>query len=204
MLFVHNTPKTSDNLKKSKEKLERKKRIFYGGILSDNRMIEETMKICSRNQDWELIVAGFGPIEEKCKKYDENFSNIKFIGKLAYKDIIQNTINSDVVFACYDPSVPNHRYSSPNKLYEAMMCKKPIIVCENTGIDKIIVEENIGLSCEFNEKSLENAFKTLLEDEEIYNIMASNSRKLYETKYKWEIMEKRLSDMYENIKIDLD
>lgn len=201
LIFIHNTPKAPAYLKENTGHRNFKKRIFYGGILSDNRMIEETMKICSRNKNWEFVVAGFGPIENKCKEYDKKFLNINFIGKLPYEDIIQNTIDSDVVFACYDPSVPNHKYSSPNKLYEAMMCKKPIIVCENTGIDKIVIKENIGLSCKFNEKSLEAAFKLILEDEEKYELKANNARHLYETIYKWDIMKIRLQDLYSNINI---
>src|SRR5699024_619876 len=101
--------------------------------------------------------------------------NIKFLGKINHKEIIKNTISSDVIFACYDPTVPNHKYSSPNKLYEAMMCRKPIIVCKDTGIDKLVLSKCIGEVCDFNENSLEQAFNKIFEDEERYLDMCKNS-----------------------------
>lgn len=196
LLFIHNTPKNPKNIVKGEVKERNPKRIFYGGILSDNRMIEDTIRICSRHPEWELVIAGFGPIEAKCKEYAEKIDNIIFLGKIPYKDIIQNTTSSDIIFACYDPSVPNHKYSSPNKLYEAMMCKKPIIVCNGTGIDKLVLENNMGLTCDFNETSLENSFIKIFKDEDNYKIMANNARNLYENQYKWDIMKNRLGEMY--------
>lgn len=199
LLFIHNTPKMPQEITKKKEAKYNERKIFYGGILADGRMIEETINICSRHKDWKLVVAGFGPMEKKIQEYVKNIENVKFIGKIQYKQIIQNTLDSDVVFACYDPSVPNHRYSSPNKLYEAMMCKKPIIVCNGTGIDKLVLEKQIGLTCDFNEKSLEEAFISIFENETKYNEMSNNSKKLYETEYKWDIMKNRLKEMYSNV-----
>lgn len=199
--FIHNTPKEIQDITLDKVVKNNKKRIFYGGILPENRMIEEVIKICSRHPEWEFIIAGFGPIEQKCREYAEKLDNIKFLGKIQYKDIIKNTINSDVIFACYDPSVPNHKYSSPNKLYEAMMCKKPIIVCNGTGIDKLVIEKNIGLTCDFNEESLEECFISIFEDENKYKCMANNSRFIYDSEYKWSIMSKRLENIYKNIKL---
>lgn len=204
LLFIHNTPKMPKGIldeNKINHK-EKKKRIFYGGILGNGRMIEETIRICSRHSDWEFTIAGFGPMEDKIKKYSETMKNIKFIGKKSYKDIIQNTIDSDIIFACYNPSIPNHKYSSPNKLYEAMMCKKPIIVCNGTGIDRLVRDENIGLTCDFDEKSLEKSFISIFEDEIMYNQMANNSRKIYENQYKWSIMAERLKKMYSDIQVD--
>lgn len=199
--FIHNTPEEPSDIDLDKRVKNNKKRIFYGGILPDNRMIEEVIRICSRHPEWEFIIAGFGPLEEKCKEYSEKMENLEFLGKIQYKDIIKNTINSDVIFACYDPTVPNHKYSSPNKLYEAMMCKKPIIVCNGTGIDEMVIEKEIGLTCDFNEKSLEECFISIFKDENKYKLMCNNSREIYDSEYKWSIMSKRIENIYKNIQL---
>lgn len=203
LVVIHNTPVQEDIENKCSSKLNKCKTIFYGGILTDNRMIRETMSICERHPEWEFIIAGFGLLEQECIKKSQQFKNIKFLGKINHKEIIKNTISSDVIFACYDPTVPNHKYSSPNKLYEAMMCRKPIIVCKDTGIDKLVLSKCIGEVCDFNENSLEQAFNKIFEDEERYLDMCKNSGNLYESDYKWDIMKERLKKIYINIdKVD--
>jgi glycosyltransferase involved in cell wall biosynthesis len=194
LIIIHNSPieiKVSDNVKK-----QDKPTIFYGGILTNDRMILETINICKRHPEWNLVIAGFGPIEDKCKQAAEQYKNIKFLGKVPYREIISNTKASNIIFACYNPSIPNHKYSSPNKLYEAMMCKKPIIVCKNTGIDKLVKQENIGLVCDYKEESLEKCFEKLLSDRKICEQIGERSRKLYDEKYNWNIMKKRLGELY--------
>lgn len=193
LVFIHNSP---IEIKVNSEKKKNKPTIFYGGILVNNRMILETINICKRHPEWDFIIAGFGPIENKCKYAAEHYENITFLGKIPYKEIILNTKAADVIFACYNPSVPNHKYSSPNKLYEAMMCKKPIIVCKNTGIDKIVHKENIGLVCDYDEQSLEICFEKLLSNKYLCKEMGEKARALYDKKYNWDIMKKRLGNLY--------
>lgn len=194
LLFIHNTP--IEMKVEEPKNIINKPTIFYGGILVGSRMILETINICKRHPEWNFVIAGFGNIEDKCKQAAESYENIIYLGKIPYSEIIANTKAADVVFACYDPNVPNHKYSSPNKLYEAMMCKKPIIVCKGTGIDELVMEEGIGLVCDFNEQSLELAFEKLLLNKSLSNAMGRKSRQLYDEKYSWNIMEERLSELY--------
>lgn len=194
LVIIHNTPIETEI--EVKNKLSKKPTIFYGGILVERRMILETINICKRHPEWNFVVAGFGNVEDKCKQAARQYENITYLGKIPYNEIIANTKAADVVFACYDPNVPNHKYSSPNKLYEAMMCKKPIIVCRGTGIDKFVEKEKIGLVCDFDEQSLENAFKKLLTNKNISNAMGEKARRLYDEKYSWDIMGKRLGELY--------
>ncbi len=194
LVIIHNTPKEIQI--EATNKIAKKPTIFYGGILVGSRMILETINICKRHPEWNFVIAGFGNIEDKCKQAAESYENIIYLGKIPYSEIIANTKAADVVFACYDPNVPNHKYSSPNKLYEAMMCKKPIIVCKGTGIDKLVRKEKIGLVCDFDEKSLEDTFEKLLTNKSISNAMGEKARLLYDGKYSWDIMEKRLGELY--------
>ncbi|WP_419961131.1 glycosyltransferase family 4 protein [Psychrobacillus sp. BM2] len=198
-IYIHNTPVDLIGNSFENKTQNSKPTIFYGGILAEGRMILETIEICKNNPDWNFIIAGFGHIEDKCKKASEKYENITFLGKVDYKKIIENTKKSDVVFACYDPDVPNNKYASPNKLYEAMMCGKPIIVCENTGVDKIVINENIGLVCRYDRTALENAFIKIIENKVLSMEMGKKSRELYLTKYNWAIMENELNGFYNKI-----
>lgn len=196
-IFIHNSP--PDNIIPCKIKKISKPTIFYAGVLADNRMIIETINICKRHPEWNFIIGGFGPIENYCDEISKKIENIHFLGKIPYEKVIFYTKEADVIFACYDPSVPNHKYSSPNKLYEAMLCMKPIIVCRNTGVDKIVEDENIGLICEYDERSLEGCYARLLSDPKACQEFGRRSRQVYEDKYSWLNMKKRLGNLYSQI-----
>lgn len=196
IIYIHNTP-VDHGVKL--EKPFTKPTIFYGGILGNKRMILETIEICKKHPEWNLVIAGYGSIEKECEVASQQYENITFLGKINYEEIIKNTLASDVIFACYDPDVKNHKYSSPNKVYEAMMCRKPIIVSKGTGVDELVIREKIGVACNFTTTSLENAFEFLLTNKVIRKQMGENSRKLYEKEYNWTIMEERLGDMYLSI-----
>ena len=100
------------------------------------------------------------------------------------------------MFAIYDPRVTNHRYASPNKLYEAMMLGKPIIVCENTGIDELIKKKKIGEVIEFSEEGFADGINRIIERKEEWPKIEKEMKRLFENEYSWEIMEERLIDLY--------
>lgn len=95
-----------------------------------------------------------------------------------------------VLFAVYNPDVPNNRLSAPNKFYESLALGKPIIVCRGTGIDKLVKKYNLGLSIPYNANEFYKALNTLLKNPDLCREMGRNGRKLFKEKYNWERMEK--------------
>lgn len=57
--------------------------------------------------------------------------NVEFIGKINYDAILKRTLNCDIIFALYNPKIPNHKYASPIKLFEAMIVENQYSVCWN-------------------------------------------------------------------------
>ena len=92
----------------------------------------------------------------------------------------------DILFATYNPKVANHRYSAPNKLYEAMALGKPIIVCKNTGVDTFVNKNKLGFSIEYNVIEFFNVLSNINKNE------YKKSVDLYYGKYNWEKMKTRL------------
>jgi glycosyltransferase involved in cell wall biosynthesis len=101
------------------------------------------------------------------------------------------------MFALYDPAVPNHRYSSANKIFEAMMLAKPVLVAENTGMDRIVARAESGIVLPYGDKdALERALQRLAEDPGLRLRLGQNARRAYETEYAWNVMETRLIELY--------
>jgi len=77
-----------------------------------------------------------------------------------------------------------------------MMCGKPIIVNEGTSMANIVARENCGLLIKYNDvRALKNAIVLLRDNPKNTVILGENARAAY-FKYSWDIMEKRLLELY--------
>ena len=90
--------------------------------------------------------------------------------------------------SCYPENNINNIYASPNKIWDALACGKPIIINDGAKISSFVKENNLGIVINYNN------FKS----EDLYNKMLSFKKKLIQidkSKYLW--------DNYENTLIGL-
>ncbi|MGX7419742.1 glycosyltransferase family 4 protein [Carnobacterium gallinarum] len=172
--------------------------ICYVGTLSKTRFIDEMLEIVSKNDKLLLTIAGNGTSIDKVNKYSKEFSNIAFLGTIDYEKSLELYSESDLMFAIYDPTIPNHKYSAPNKIYEAMMLGKPIIVAKDTGMDDIILKEKIGFSVDYSINEIATLLEFISDNKEILKEYKINSSNAY-PKYSWDKMEQRLKNIYYNL-----
>lgn len=183
------TPKKSDMFK-----------IFFAGGLSMDRDISSIIRACSDITDIFFEIAGYGHRVPEILKICEQNSRVHFLGQIHYKMVILKTFQADLLFAFYDPKVPNNVYASPNKLFEAMMCGKPILVNSGTSMAKIVSEEKCGLVLEYGDLSLiREAVLKIKNDKKFSENLGKNGKRAFDEKYNWNIMEKRLIKIYKRI-----
>jgi glycosyltransferase involved in cell wall biosynthesis len=124
------------------------------------------------------------------------------LGRIPYNEVIERTMKADLLFAFYDPAVPNNRYASPNKLFEAMMCGKPILVSEGTAMADIVRQEKCGIVVPYKDlQAIKKAIISLQHNPGLALSLGNNGRKAYELRYNWKIMESRLLDLYNGISV---
>lgn len=63
----------------------------------------------------------------------------------------------DIVLINYDAKDANVQIALPNKLYEAMLFRKPIICTNGTYLAEVVAEKGVGFSCDLNESAIESA-----------------------------------------------
>lgn len=198
-IVIYNTPDIEtynlDNkiLKSNSDKLK----LVYVGILQENRLLKEIGEKIKENSEIELHIGGFGTLEEYFEELSRKYSNVFYYGKMEYKDVLSLEKDCDVLFATYNPSISNHKYSAPNKLYEAMALGKPIIVCKGTGIDKIVNREKIGYSISYDANRFISYVKKINEDEKLREEFSHNAKKIYNEQYSGIQMERKLIQGYE-------
>jgi glycosyltransferase involved in cell wall biosynthesis len=198
LVVVYNSPEEVPQAQVS-EKNKEKLNIFYAGVLAKNRGFTYLLKALSEVKDAEVTIAGFGADEayvmEECSRY----SNITFIGKLSYQEVLEKSQQADLLFALYDPAVPNHRYSSPNKLFEAMMLGKPIIVSDKTGMSDKVEEYKNGLVVTYGSTTELTSAVEKLASVEVREKMSQNGKRAYQEVFSWKIMIDRLRELYQGL-----
>jgi glycosyltransferase involved in cell wall biosynthesis len=174
--------------------------LAYVGLLQVERGLLQLLQVFERRPNWNLDLAGFGGDEVEIRTAAAKLPNVHWFGRIPYDQALQLSRNADVLLATYDPSIPNHRYSSPNKVFEAMMLGKPIIVARNTNMDRIIEQAGCGLVVEYGDvPGLEEALSKLCQDTELRCQLARNARSAYLDNYSWSQMEARLLRLYQMV-----
>ena len=198
LIYLYNSPKDLflySKLKRSNE-YNPKLVVFYAGSLDKSRGMKYMINSVKEMKSIHLIIAGEGNDKKMVKESSINNENISYLGWLDHSDVLEMSLQADVLFAFYDPSIPNNRYASPNKLFEAMMCGKPIIMNSETSASKIVQEENCGIVFEYaNIESIKMAL-TQLQNCDLREKLGTNGRRAYETKYNWKFMENQLLSVY--------
>lgn len=177
-----------------------KLRLAYVGLFQKERGLLEMASVMGRHPEWTLDMAGFGGDEEAVYAVCKRLPNIIWHGVVSYDNALILSARADVLFATYDPHVPNHRYSSPNKLFEAMMLAKPIVVARATNMDQVVIQNECGIVVNYGDTvELERALQKLADDLPLRQRLGDNARKAYDTQYHWDIMKFRLQELYAQV-----
>lgn len=196
LLIVHNSP-AINNLTVNRECNPKKIKICYVGILQDDRMLIELAEKIKGDARFEFLIGGFGKYESYFLNLSKKFDNVKFYGQMNYNHVLELENECDILFATYNPKIKNHKFSAPNKLYEAMALGKPIIVCNGTGVDEIVKKEKIGWVINYSADEFIDCIKNISCKK--YEMMSNNAKKLYVKKYSWDVMKKKIIDMIDDL-----
>ncbi len=175
--------------------------VLYVGVLSNRRGLRELVRVVTRRPDWKLIIGGIGEDEDVIKEQVHDAENVSFIGKIPYHRVIELTAESDALVVTYDPQFPNHRFSSPNKLYEGMMLGVPLVVARGTGVDDDVMKYDLGEVVAYAdeeelEAALERISKKTKQEKEAFFLRSS---KLFETEFNPESVSDRLTSLYREL-----
>ena len=111
--------------------------IGYLGRLDSPKGVEIFIEAAKTLPEFTFKIAGEGPLEAYLKKKAENFTNIKFIGRVKNPYLFLNEINILVV--------PSIREPLGNIIIEAGFMKKPVIASCVDGISEMIIHNQTGI-----------------------------------------------------------
>ena len=194
LIVIHNSPEL-----KSFASSEEDTDYFYCGAMSGRRLISEILEGYESNTELSLTFAGYGPHSARATELAERHEGFSFLGPLPYSRVLELEARARVLSAIYEPTIRNHRLCAPNKFYEALALGKPVIVCRGTGIDQIVEENNIGCVIDYDAEQFYDALRRLCADGDARRQMGVRARRLYDEKYKWDIMKRILLETYSQL-----
>ena len=206
LVVIHNSPDPSllEIVNQSKGGIVKsnnnKIKLVYVGNLISERYVDVIADIVSNEGNTELHIGGLGPLETLLENYSKKYENVYFYGKMKYIDVIRLENECDIMLALYDPSIRNNQFAAPNKFYEALLVGKPLIMINNTGMDKIVSEESIGAVARTGSyddliEALKQAIDMCQEDKNLKNRMT----RMYKERYSWDVMDIRLRELYNTL-----
>ena len=175
-------------------------RLVYVGVLTPDRFIERILDAVAAEPALSLDIAGFGALEQRAREAAQACPRIVFHSKVGYARALQIEAGADALLAPYDPSVPNNRLAAPNKFYEALMLGVPLIGIAGTSVGAWATELGVGaaLKPDFTPGDLRAAAEGL-RGRNAGGAVAARGHELYDTRFGWPIMERRLLNAYSEI-----
>jgi glycosyltransferase involved in cell wall biosynthesis len=173
--------------------------ITYIGGLNKVRFITEAIEVCSTLDGIYLKIAGFGVIEDTVKKLSASISNVEFVGKIPMNKVLSETCSSDVVLCVLDPSQPNNQVGPPNKIFEAMVCGRPVIATKGIYSGNLVEKLDMGLTINYCKKDLKNAIIRLRDDKKLRERLGRNALKAAIREYTWDNQERNLLQVYNEL-----
>ena len=175
--------------------------VCYIGGFVKSRLFPDLIDIIGGIENVKFIVGGmksglYEEVKNRCERYD----NVEFLGQIPFKNVISITLGSNIIICILDPDRIGHQIGLPNKVFEAMVTGRPIIVTKDMYHSTNFVEkEKCGLSVENNSASIRKAIIKLRDDPQLCEKLGKNGLDAALKKYNWEKQKDKLLKVYGGI-----
>ncbi len=152
--------------------------LFYGSFIPLHGIdkILKAFKILENNKiEFNAKIIGNGQIyNDMYKLYKElNLKNVIMDGKLITEVELSNEIRkSDIVLGIFGESNKAHCVV-PNKVYQALACKKALITMKSNAINEFFTQEDL-ITCTNNSQNLANEISLLINERSRIDLLAKN------------------------------
>lgn len=202
---IYNTPmneEMQENFSAGERSSPKKNAIslFYGGVLSKDRSLPllNLLDALRGLEGIKINVAGFGEMEETIKTRLLNNPNGDYLGALSRSQVMRYTADCDCVVIPYDKSLLNNRIGLPNKFFEGLAEAKPLLTSKQTYAGQIVEHAKCGFSTDFSViEDITHTLEIMRDQKEELKLMGRRGRMLFDQKYNWSIMERRLMTIFD-------
>ncbi|WLR55466.1 hypothetical protein LC048_00095 [Mesobacillus subterraneus] len=179
-VMAHNCS-SFETLTREKVRKNNKVTIGYIGGLRESDYMKLLIDIFGNDNRFQFVIHGGGENLKELVDYSNDLNNVHFTGEYLEKDKKDLVKEIDIICYNYPQSFVNN-FALANKYYDGLLYRKPLLGNINTYSGKLIVENNIGISLDFDDKEYK---------EKIYN---------YFVEYDVQVFEKQCDLLLEEVK----
>jgi glycosyltransferase involved in cell wall biosynthesis len=172
--------------------------ICFVANLGRERRIEPLMRAVAGDSRFACVIGGDGPLAPLARQYAQQHANIRYLGPVPPSRVAQVTAACDVVFYGFDPTNPNARWSTPNKLFEAVAAAKPLLTGGFGEIGQIVADTGCGVLADTESADGIMAALERLADVRERHRMGQRAASLRPT-FSRQQAQKRLWDLYDRL-----
>ncbi len=202
MNVIRNLP-YFNNENSQKNFISNKKIILYQGVLNKGRGLElmlETMKFI---ENAIFVIIGDGDIAEKLKNIvNENFlqEKVLFLGKIPFSKLRSYTLAAEIGISLEENLGLNYYFALPNKIFDYIAAKIPVLVSDLPEMKRIIENFNVGMVAKSRKpQELAAQINEMLFNNELRNIWEKNLN-LAAAELCWEKEEQKLLSIFNFLK----
>ena len=177
--------------------------LIYIGSLTHQRFFPQILEVIGEIPEVKLVIgAKKEGLYEEIEALSKHYKNIEFLGTIPTDKVVPLTHECQAIICLFNPNDRLNKIGSPNKIFEAMVTGRPIIVTKHTNAGDIITKENCGLAIDYEKQALHDAIIYLKNNPNICKKLGENGINAAEHTYNWEKQKQTLLHIYETIKTD--
>ncbi len=180
----------------------RGKIVLYQGALNIGRGLPQVIEAMQYVNDATLVIAGDGDITSELKTLVGKLSlngKVRFTGRLPMEKVKHLTAQAHLGLSIEEDLGLNYRYALPNKLFDYIQAKVPVLVTNLPEMAKIVNGYQIGLVTDTLEpKKLAEIINSALTDNALRKTWETNLEKASE-ELTWENEENIIQDIFKGL-----
>jgi len=147
-------------------------------VLDAAEELEDISKVCFN------IVGGIQAVPAVQRRLiSRNYKNVNFIAPVPINELAENINQANICLGIFGNSLKTKRVV-PNKIFEALACKKPVITAKTAAVQEIFIDKEHLLFCRLSDgKDLAQKILKLKECDNFRNQIAENGYKLFISKF---------------------
>jgi len=205
--IMRNMPnKISLNNSKTKEELgiplDKVIIITQGAGINIDRGIEEAVEAMQYLKNVCFLIIGDGDVIPQLKQRVVELGlqkSVLFKGRMPYQEMMQYTQLAQLGLTLDKDTNINYRYSLPNKLFDYIHARIPVLATKVIEVQKIIEAYNVGLFIENHQpKHIADQIRLALNNEDLQNTWSENMERAVK-ELNWEHEEIALKEVYTEI-----
>lgn len=200
-LVLRNCPSLVHIPEENKEKTDAKRSnlgldaddfvLLYQGDINPGRGLSIMLDVMKQlPSNFKFIIIGDGmllqSLKDKCK--NESIKNVRFLGRISYKDLMTYTQIADLGINLIEPLNESKRLSLPNKLFEYMSVGVPFL-SNDLPEPRVLVEEyKCGVLVDYsNKNNIAESIISLSEDKDFLSTLGNNGKKAINEDLNWAV-----------------